>query len=108
MSETEPQNVTTVCGRSHRVGTLTLGIVMILAGVLFLLHIFLPVLTFGMIFRFWPVIFILLGVEILMANRNEMHFTYDAGAVVLMILLTLFAMSMAVAETVMNHYGIFF
>ena len=41
--------------RVHRVGTVTFGVVLILFGILFLLHLFFPVLEYRFIFRLWPV-----------------------------------------------------
>ena len=49
-------------------------------------------------------IFILLGLEILVANMNkQVQFTYDPASVVMMILLTIFAMTMAGAEMIMQY-----
>lgn len=81
---------------THRVGTFTLGCVMIISGILYLVHLFIPALTYLWIFRCWPSVFILMGIEILAANRKEqVTFIYDRGAFVLLTLLTLFAMGMA-------------
>ncbi|MBR1391164.1 MAG: hypothetical protein IJ567_06960 [Lachnospiraceae bacterium] len=88
---------------THRVGTLTLGSSLILGGILFLAHIFVPIVTYRWIFHAWPCILILLGIEILLANRREnQEFVYDKGAVCLMILLTFFSMVMAAADWVME------
>lgn len=90
--------------RIHRVGTVTLGCTLILAGILFGVHLFVPSFTYSMIFSWWPVIFILLGLEILVANMNkQVQFTYDPASVVMMILLTIFAMTMAGAEMIIQY-----
>lgn len=42
--------------RARRVGTLTMGLSLIAAGVLFAVHLFIPgILTYYYIFRLWPV-----------------------------------------------------
>ena len=82
--------------RTHRVGSITLGSTLVLFGILFLVHLFVPVLTYEIIFHIWPCIFILLGIEILLANRKKnVEFVYDGKAVFLTIILTFFAMLMA-------------
>ncbi|MCI8635100.1 MAG: hypothetical protein HFJ05_05820 [Eubacterium sp.] len=83
----------------HRVGTITCGTVLIVTGILFLLHIIFPVISYLFIFRLWPCILILLGAEILIGNcKKDVSFVYDTGSVVLLILLLLFAMAMAVVD----------
>ena len=83
----------------HRVGTITCGTVLIVTGILFLLHIIFPVISYLFIFRLWPCILILLGAEILIGNcKKDVSFVYDPGSVVLLILLLLFAMAMAVVD----------
>lgn len=85
--------------RTHRVGSITLGSALVLFGILFLVHLFVPVLTYEIIFHIWPCIFILLGIEILLANRKKnVEFVYDGKAVFLTITLTFFAMLMAGAD----------
>ena len=63
------QNQQTV--RVHRIGTITFGVSLLAMGTLFLLHMFLPVITYQTVYRLWPVIFILLGIEILISNQKE-------------------------------------
>ena len=83
----------------HSVGTITCGTVLIVTGILFLLHIIFPVISYLFIFRLWPCILILLGAEILIGNcKKDVSFVYDTGSVVLLILLLLFAMAMAVVD----------
>ena len=94
--------------RVHRVGTITLGITLVAAGFLFLFHLVFPALSYEMIFRCWPVLFISLGLEILIANKHEEHFNYDAGALVMLIILMFFAMGMAGADLLFTHYSMFF
>ena len=96
--------------RTRRVGTITCGIVLIVFGLLFLLHMFLPVISYSFIFRLWPLILIFLGVEIMMSNikATEAALKYDVGAVLLVKLLALFSMGMGLVEICMEHYPVYF
>ena len=51
--------------RQRRIGTITLGISLVVFGILFLIHIFGGVLNYMLIFHLWPLILIVLGGEIL-------------------------------------------
>jgi hypothetical protein len=94
--------------RTHRVGSITLGSALVLFGILFLVHLFVPVLTYEIIFHIWPCIFILLGIEILLANRKKnVEFVYDGKAVFLTITLTFFAMLMAGADVAIQQADIY-
>ncbi|MDD3173229.1 MAG: DUF5668 domain-containing protein [Herbinix sp.] len=86
--------------KTHRVGTVTLGGMLIAFGILFLLRIFVAGLTFDIIFKLWPVIFIFLGAEILIANfaQKQEKLIYDKTAFALIIILSFFAMGMAITE----------
>lgn len=92
--------------RTRRVGSVTLGITMVCFGILFLIHIFWPDLPYTVIFRCWPVVFIVLGLEILFGNRREKEngtqYVYDFAAILMLILMMLFAMIMAAADYAMS------
>ena len=95
--------------RTHRVGTITLGIGLVGVGALFLAHMFLPEMSYEFIYKVWPVIFILLGIEILLANgRKNVEFVYDKTAIGLVAFLIIFSMFMAVigfaVETSTRYY----
>lgn len=91
--------------KTHRVGTITLGGMLVVFGVLFLLRIFLIGLSFEIIFKLWPVIFIFLGFEILLANfkQKEEKLLYDKTAIGLIVILSFFAMGMAIMELCINY-----
>lgn len=91
--------------RIHRVGTLTFGILLVTFGILFLLRIFIPDLSYEFIMKLWPIIFILLGVEILLANMkpSESKLIYDKTAFFLIIVLSFFAMGMAFMEEIFRY-----
>lgn len=91
--------------KTHRIGTLTLGIMLVTFGLLFLMRIFFPQISYEIIFKLWPVIFIFLGSEILYATtrQKEGKLIYDKTAFALIIILSFFAMGMAVAELCINY-----
>ena len=88
--------------RIHRVGTITCGIVLILYGIMFLVHIFLPIIKYVVILEMWPAILVILGLEILIScigsRKEQVHFVYDFPAVILILLLALFAIVMGVLD----------
>lgn len=92
--------------KTHRVGTITLGIMLVLFGILFLVHMVIPMLPYHFIFRLWPVILIVLGGEVLLANAKGEHvtFIYDKGAIFLIIIISFFSMSMATMEVLFHIY----
>lgn len=93
--------------RTRRVGSVTFGLTLVLFGVLFLLHIVVPWLHYEFIFQFWPVVFVLLGIEILVENHRSgaenCRFVYDFPAILMLVILLLFAMIMAAAEFSMRY-----
>jgi len=91
--------------KTHRVGTLTLGCMLVTFGVLFLLRLLITTLSFSIIFKLWPIIFLFLGLEILAANlrHKDTSFLYDKTAFALIIILSFFAMGMSMMEFVMEH-----
>lgn len=91
----------------HRVGTVTLGIMLVMFGLLFLAHMVIS-FPYEFIFKLWPVMIIGLGVEILLANAksDKITFVYDKGAVFLMIIICFFSMSMATMEVLFHMCSI--
>lgn len=92
--------------RVHRVGSITFGCILVIFGVLFLLHRFIPFLDYQMIFHLWPCMLIVLGIEVLAASaKGTAKFVYDKTAVILMFLITFFVMGIAWADFMMEHAG---
>ena len=89
--------------RIHRVGTITTGCTLIAAVVLFVIHTFLNIISYEMIFRLWPIILIGLGLEVLAANFSKERIVYDKAGVVLLFLVVFFAMGMACADICFEH-----
>lgn len=88
----------------RKVGSLTLGCMLIFYGVLFLVHLFTNAVSYELIFRLWPVMFLMLGTEVLLSAlpKSGEHFKLDAASVVLLCLLILFAMAMAGVDVAMH------
>lgn len=86
----------------RRVGSVTFGITLLCYGILFLVHVFVPTLKYQYIFRCWPVVFILLGCEVLVENHKskteDCKVVYDFAAVIMLAVMLLFAMIMAVMD----------
>ncbi len=84
--------------RTHRVGSVTAGLTMVGYGVMFLLHLFFDLVEYQMMFSLWPVMLILLGMELLFSNFSRKKIVYDKAAVFLLITMTFFTIGMAVAD----------
>ncbi|MBE6032190.1 MAG: hypothetical protein E7224_03250 [Clostridiales bacterium] len=95
---------------NRRVGTLTLGVVLIGSGTAGLLHLIDPTfMDFNYYIRWWPVILILLGIEVLLAwifSKGD-KLRYDGWAVVLMVCMLVFAGLMAATELALDHVEFF-
>lgn len=90
----------------RRVGTFTLGLTLLVFGILFGLHLFFPALDYLTVFRFWPVVLIILGCEILYSCivKKSVSFRYDFAAVLMICLLMVFAMGMACIDLYATRY----
>lgn len=90
--------------RTRRIGSITVGSALVALGILFLMHLVWPAFEYLSILRFWPLIFISLGIEVLLGSRKtEEIFVYDWAAILLMLLLVVFAMGMAGADWIFSH-----
>lgn len=92
--------------RTHKIGTVTFGISLVAVGGAFLLHFFVPAINVATVISFWPVILILLGLEVLTGsfmNREEITVTYDKTGIILTALLVLFTMGMGMMSLVMEY-----
>ncbi|HKL79923.1 MAG TPA: DUF5668 domain-containing protein [Mobilitalea sp.] len=91
--------------KQHKVGTITLGAMLILFGGMFLMRLFFPQLSYEIIFRLWPITFISLGIEILLSNfhQTQDRLVYDKTAFALIIILSFFAMGMAIADISLQY-----
>ena len=89
--------------RTHRVGSITTGIILISFGIMFVLHLFLDMISYEMIYRLWPIMLIGLGIEVLLSNFSKDKIVYDKAAILLMFVISFFAMGMAGAEWIFTH-----
>lgn len=82
--------------RTRKVGTLTLGITLVVSGIAFLIRLFVPVLSYYTIMKAWPIVFIFLGIEVLIsamhASDDDGPVVYDKAAIFITAMLILFAM----------------
>ena len=81
---------------AKRVGSVTLGLTLVVFGVLFLLSAFIRSLNYLEIIKFWPVIFISLGIEMLV------H-ALDVPSCIMTCVLMLFSMCLAGAQYAMTE-----
>ena len=88
--------------RTHRVGSFTAGLSMIVFGVLFLLHLIIGTLNYALIFSLWPMMLVGLGIELFLSNFSQRKIVYDKGSVFLLIFMAFFAMMMAFADVCMK------
>lgn len=103
----------------RRVGSITFGVVLVVMGCLFLLHMFFPQFNYFMIYRFWPVVLILLGIEVLVGSRGKNYevlneegkiieqskMVYDFAAILMMALILGIAIFMAMVYWVYETNG---
>ena len=95
--------------RTRKVGSITCGVLLIIFGMLFLVHMVYPSLSLTVIMKLWPVVLIALGVEMLVANyrcssEESEVLKYDKGAIGITFLLVCFSMVMGVMEYWMEYY----
>lgn len=92
--------------KTKRVGSMTCGILLIVFGILFVIKIFVPMISYEVILRLWPIVLISLGIEILLSNRKsseDVIIKYDGGAIFITILLTFFAVGMGIVDYCMQY-----
>lgn len=98
--------------RTHRVGTITCGITLVLYGILFLVRMFYPSVNYKVIFDLWPLILVFLGIEILLSctkkNQEEQKFVYDLPAFLIVIAMMFFSLIMAAVDYGMRYGGIWY
>lgn len=93
--------------RTHRVGSVTLGLMLVVFGIVFLARIFVPSLTYDAIWHLWPCTLISLGIEVLVSTFRAEKSKYDGWGILLIFLITMFTMGMAGMENMYNYYRYF-
>lgn len=103
--------------RIRRLGSVTFGVVLISTGILMLINAIFPSLHIAVIFRFWPLILIILGIEVLFGSQYKSTETirpdgqvieqnkviYDIPAVVMMTITLFLTFFLAWAEWMYQH-----
>ncbi len=72
---------------------------------MFLLRLINPGIDYLLIASLWPLVLVILGIEIILSyliNKEEIM-KYDFGAIILIILVSFFAMGMGCMEYVITH-----
>ncbi|MDR1733375.1 MAG: DUF5668 domain-containing protein [Oscillospiraceae bacterium] len=88
----------------NRIGILTLGVCLIIYGIVFLMHAFIPAWNYADAIRFWPIVLIMLGLEVL-ANAifrkkedDAVPLKLDGLSVILLVVVLVFAFALAATE----------
>lgn len=89
--------------RTHRVGSVTLGLMLVIFGMVFLARIFVPSLSYDVIWHLWPCTLISLGIEVLVSTFRAEKSKYDGWGILLIFLITIFTMGMAGIENMYNY-----
>jgi len=112
-------NTATKTIRIRRVGSVTFGVCLVALGVLMLLAVCIPAFDATFALRFWPLIWIVLGVEVLIGGHykssevtapdgqviEQNKVVYDFAALLMMGFAILVSMTLAWAEWVYAHHG---
>lgn len=103
--------------RIRRVGSVTFGSVLVITGVIFLLQQFVPDIDYAIVFRFWPIVLIGLGIEVLLGSRQknvevldergniveQNKMVYDIPAIILTVVLVFFSIFLAMMNWALIH-----
>ena len=97
--------------RSRKIGVLTLGVSLVVFGALFMLRIFIPGFDYITVMKFWPVVLVLLGIEVLISallpQKEGMQRPKIDAVSIIMLFLTLFlALGLAAAQFALEHAGV--
>ena len=89
--------------KSRKIGVLTLGVSLVAFGLLFLLRVFVPGWSYLTVVKFWPLVLILLGGEVLLSaflprKEGEPPARLDAWSVILLFVMLFLACGLAAAQ----------
>ena len=89
--------------RSRKIGVFTLGIALVAFGVLFMVRVFVPWFDYIRVLQFWPVVLILLGIEVLVSallpkKEGEPPLKLDTASVILLFVTLFLACGLAAAQ----------
>jgi len=99
--------------RSRKIGVLTMGVSLVAFGVLFLLRVFIPWFDYIAVMRFWPLVLVLLGIEVLISallpqKEGAPRPRVDALSIVMLFLTLGLAFGFAIAQFALEHAGVVF
>ena len=96
--------------RSKRIGSVTLGLTLIVFGVLFFLSIFIKNVDYLYVAKFWPVIFIFLGIEMLISafSKHPENAKIDVPSCIMTFVLMGFSMVMAALQFAVEAFPQYF
>lgn len=103
----EQEHKEPIACRTHRVGSITTGLCMVGFGILFLLHTVFDMMSYQIIFSFWPLILVGLGIELLLSNCIKAKLVYDKTAVFLLIVMTFFVIGLACVDVCMDASAVY-
>ncbi len=91
--------------KNRAVGTFTMGICFVVFGAIFFINAISHVIPYDFVLYAWPVILILLGIEVLVnyALNKEEKSHYDGTSIFLLIALTLFSLCMGAVGFAVEH-----
>jgi len=89
--------------KSRKIGVFTLGISLVVFGVLFMVRVFAPWFDFVRVMQFWPVVLILLGIEVLVSallprKEGEDAIKLDPASIILLFVVLFLAGALAAAQ----------
>lgn len=90
--------------RPRKIGSVTLGISLIVIGVVFMFVNFDSREQIILLFRFWPLILIALGIETLISIKLHPEYTLSITSVFIIAALLAFAFFMAFSELAYSYY----
>jgi hypothetical protein len=94
--------------QSRRVGTLTLGILLIILGILYLLITVFNIPLEKKILDFWPLILVSLGIEVLVLNdkalKKDLPLRYDFISFLLIIIMLFLSFSTYTASKLLGEF----
>lgn len=94
---------------SKRVGTVTAGVTLVAAGIVYLIYTLVPrTMILIQSLKFWPVILISLGVEIVIKafRKDDEGYRYDFASVIMMLLCIGFAFVCEIGRQAMLYHSI--
>ncbi|QNL44751.1 hypothetical protein H8790_01470 [Oscillibacter hominis] len=88
----------------RRVGTFTMGLVLVVSGVFMLISMFFPELDLRWVLQAAPLALVSLGVETLLASRRRCRIKYDWVGMLLCVLIVCTALALYTAAWCFVHY----